>query len=303
MLRVRNGRMDRTTRNGLILGIGAYVSWGLLPLYLKLLVTVPPVQVLAHRVLWSLILLVVVVAALRRARGVWTAARGRTLLLLCGSATLIAGNWLVYIWATQHGHVLEASLGYFINPLLNVVLGVALLGERVRPVQAVAVGIAAVGVVVMAVGGAAQIGIPLALAFTFGFYGLIRKVAAIDALGGLTVETALLALPALAVLGQASAAGTAAWGASGRLDLLLVLAGAVTAAPLLMFAAAAKRLRFTTIGLLQYIGPTIQFALAVLVFGEALQTYHLVTFALIWAGCLLYALDSLRAARMPVPPE
>jgi chloramphenicol-sensitive protein RarD len=295
--------MDRTTRDGLLLGIGAYLSWGLLPLYLKLLARVPALQVLSHRVLWSLLLLVVVVALLGRLRGVAAAARGRTLVLLTGSAALIAVNWLVYIWAVQHGHVLEASLGYFINPLVNVALGVALLHERIGRVQAVAVGIAAAGVAVMAVGGGAQIGISLALALTFGLYGFLRKVAAIDALGGLLVETLLLALPAAVVLAQASAAGTAAWGQEARLDWLLVLAGGVTAAPLLMFAAAARRLRYATLGLLQYLSPTLQFAEAVLIFGEPLRPYHLVTFGLIWTGCALYAADSLRAARRPMTPD
>src|SRR5204862_449010 len=210
--------------------------------------------------LWSLLLLAVVVLIARRGRAILAAARGRTLLLLCASATLIAINWLVYIWSVQNNHVLEASLGYFINPLINVALGVALLGERIRRGQALAVGIAALGVLVLTISGGGAIWISLALALSFAFYGLVRKVAAIDALGGLTVETLLLAAPALAVLFHASANGTAAFGADRHLDLLLILAGAVTAAPLLMFAAAARRLRYATLGLLQYLAPTLQFA-------------------------------------------
>ncbi|MBB5715099.1 EamA family transporter RarD [Sphingomonas aerophila] len=290
-------------RTGLVLGVAAYVSWGLLPLYLKLLHTVPSLQVLSHRVVWSLLLLAVIVVALRRVRAIWAAARGRTLGLLCASAALIAVNWLVYIWAVQHAHVLEASLGYFINPLVNVALGVVVLGERVSRVQWVAVAIAAAGVVVLAINGGGQLWISIALALSFGFYGLVRKVAAIDALGGLTVETLLLGPVALGVIWWAGAHGQGAWGHDARLDALLVLAGAVTAAPLLMFAAAARRLRYATMGLLQYLAPTLQFLQAVLLFGEPLRPVHFVTFALIWTGCALYAFDSVRAARRGEPAK
>lgn len=286
-------------RTGLILGIGAYVTWGLLPLYLKLLAGVPAFQVVAHRILWSVALLLLVVLAMRRGAAIRAAARGRTLLLLCGSAGLIAVNWLVYIWAVQHAHVLEASLGYFINPLVNVALGVAVLGERVRRGQAVAIGIAAVGVLLLAVSGGGALWISLTLAVTFGVYGLLRKVAAIDALGGLTVETLLLSPFAAIFIAQAQMAGTGAFGQSMRLDVLLVLAGAVTTAPLLMFAAAARRMRYATLGLLQYLAPTLQFLQAVLLFGETLKPVHIVTFTLIWAGCALYAYDSVRGSRTP----
>ncbi|WP_394647340.1 EamA family transporter RarD [uncultured Sphingomonas sp.] len=277
------------TRTGLILGISAYALWGLLPLYLHLLQGVPALQVLSHRVLWSLVLLAVIVVMTRRVAAIGQAARGRTLLLLCGSAALIAVNWLVYIWAVQNGHVLEASLGYFINPLVNVALGMIVLGERIGAMQKAAVVVAAVGVAVMAVAGGGALWIPLTLAFSFGLYGLIRKIAAIDALGGLTVETALLAAPALAVLVTSA---EPVFGRGVQTDTLLVLAGAVTAAPLLMFAAAARRLRYATMGLLQYIAPTLQFLEAVVLFHEPLRPVHIVTFALIWAGCALYAIGS-----------
>ncbi|MBD8548867.1 EamA family transporter RarD [Sphingomonas sp. CFBP 8760] len=292
--------MARGMNRGLWLGAGAYILWGLLPLYLKLLTGVPAVQVLAHRVVWSLLLLAIVVVVLGRLRTVRAAARGRTLALLGASATLIAINWLTYIWAVQHAHVLEASLGYFINPLVNVALGVAVLGERVSRVQRVAVGIAAAGVAVMALSGGGAIWISLVLAVSFGLYGLIRKVAAIDALGGLTIETLLLAPLSLVVLGWAGAAGNAAFGQERSVDLLLILAGPVTAAPLLLFAAAARRLTLATLGLLQYLGPTLQFAEAVLIFGEPLRPVHMVTFAAIWTGCALYAWDAWRQSRMVV---
>lgn len=284
------------TRTGLIYGVGAYLIWGLLPLYLKLLTTVTPVQVLGHRILWSALLLIVVVVALRRIGTIRTAASARVLGLLTVSALLISVNWLVYVWAVVNAHVLEAALGYFINPLVNVALGVAVLRERVRPMQGVAIGFASAGVLAMALGGGA-LWISLTLALSFGTYGLIRKVVAIDALGGLTIETLILAPFAAAVLAWSWMQGTAAWGTSLHLDALLAFSGVVTAVPLLLFALAARRLPYSTVGLLQYIGPSLAFLQAVLLFGEPLRPVHLVTFGLIWAGCAMYAWDSLRAAR------
>ncbi|WP_294292344.1 EamA family transporter RarD [uncultured Sphingomonas sp.] len=282
---------------GLWLAVTAYVLWGGLPLFFKLLHAVPPLQILAHRVVWSLVLLVLAILVLRRGKAIRAAARGRTLALLGCSAVLIAINWLTYIWSVSHAHVIEASLGYFINPLVNVALGVALLGERVGRLQWAAIGVAALGVLVMAVAGGGSVWISLVLAFSFGIYGYVRKIAAIDALGGLTVETLILVLPALIVLGVAQADGTAAFGQDRQLDLLLIAAGAITAAPLLLFAAAAKRLKYTTLGLLQYIAPTLQLIQAVLLFGEPLRGYHIAAFGLIWAGCALYALAGWRTAK------
>ena len=285
-----------STRTGLIQGVAAYLIWGLLPIYLHLLRAVPATQVLGHRILWSLGLLTVVVLALRRTAEIRAGVRGRVLPMLCVSALLISINWLVYIWSVGHDRVLEASLGYFINPLVNVALGVAVLRERIRPVQAMAVGLAIVGVLVVALGGGA-LWIPLTLALSFGLYGLIRKVVAIDALGGLMIETLVLAPFAAAALLLAGAHGTAGWGGDIRIDLLLAFTGVVTAVPLLLFAAAARRLRYATVGLLQYIAPTLAFLEAVLLFGEPLKPVHLVTFGLIWTGCGLYGWDSLRAVR------
>ncbi|MCX8474345.1 MAG: EamA family transporter RarD [Sphingomonas sp.] len=282
---------------GLAFGVGSYTLWGVLPLYIHLLKDVPALQVLAHRVLWSLGLLLLLILVLRRGPTILAAARGRTLLLLVGSALMIGINWIVYIWAVQNGHVLEASLGYFINPLVNVALGFAFLGERLRRFQAAAIAVAAAGVLVLAISGGGALWLSLLLALSFGFYGLLRKVAAIDALGGLTVETLLLAPFSIALLLHASQAGTNAFGQSTNLDWLLALAGVVTALPLLLFAAAARRLPLATLGLLQYIAPSLQFAEAVLIFGEPVRSVHIVTFTLIWAGCALYAFDSIRAVR------
>jgi chloramphenicol-sensitive protein RarD len=270
----------------------------LLPLYLSLLEHVPAAQILAHRVLWSAVLLVIAALLFRRLPIIIAAVTRRTLLLLAATALLIGANWLVYIWAVQNGHVLDASLGYFINPLVNVVLGVVVLGERVRRIQGAAIALAAVGVAIMAVSNGGSIWISLELALTFGFYGLLRKIAAIDALGGLLIETLLLAPIALVLVVMAQADGTGVFGHRGvSTDVLLVIVGALTAAPLLLFAAAARRMPYTALGLLQYIAPTLQFLLAILVFGEHLRPHDLAAFALIWVGLAVYAIDVVRAAR------
>lgn len=287
-------------RKGLVLAIGAYCIWGVLPLYFHVLAHVPALQILAHRVVWSVLFLGVLVFAMGRAGDIWRAARGRTLLLLCASAALIAVNWFVYIWSVETGNVLAASLGYFINPLVNVALGMLVLGERLRRWQGVAIAVAAAGVLVLALSGGGAILISLSLAVSFGFYGLVRKVVAIDSLGGLTVETVLLVPLAAGWLLYTTGQGTSGFGVSAGQNALLLAAGVITATPLLMFAAAARLLPLSMVGLLQYIAPTIQFLVAIAL-GEALHTVHLITFALIWTGCALYAWDSLRAARAPRP--
>ena len=232
---------------GVLFGLGAYFTWGFLPLYLKTLVSVPATEVLAHRVIWSLLLLAAVVAAMRRWQPLVALARDpRTIVLLGITSLLIGVNWLIYIWAVNSGHVLETSLGYFINPLVNVALGVIVLGERLRKAQIGAVSLAAAGVVILAVAQGSLPWISLALAFSFSLYGLIRKMAPADPLTGLLAETALLAPLALIYL---VTLGGGSFGQSGSIDLLLILSGAVTAAPLLMFAAAGKRLRYATLGL------------------------------------------------------
>ena len=289
-------------RRGFALAVGAYGIWGVLPLYFHFLTGVPALQVVAHRVVWSLLLMVGLVLVLKRGRAMLAAARGRTLLLLVASSTLIAINWLAYIWSVQNGHVLEGSLGYFMNPLVNVALGIAVLGERLRKWQGVAIGVAGLGVAAMAVSGGGALWISLVLAISFGLYGLLRKIAAIDALGGLTVETIILAPICAAWLIYSARHDATGFGQSWRLDVLIVATGVVTATPLLMFSAAARRLPLSTMGLLQYLAPSMQFGLALL-FGEPLRPVHFITFPLIWAGCALYAWDSVRAARAPAPVD
>ncbi|MDB5663091.1 MAG: putative Permease of the drug/metabolite transporter superfamily [Sphingomonas bacterium] len=296
------GQAADSVRSGVLLGASAYLIWGLLPLFLRLLAGVAPAQIVAHRVLWSLALLATIALIGGRFGGLAAAVRRpRVLPFLCATATLIAINWLIYAWAVLNHHVIETSLGYFINPLLSVVLGVVILKERLRPAQMVAVGAAAIGVAIMAVGQGAALWISLGLALSFGGYGLLRKMAPVDAFDGLTIESALLAPFAVALLLWASQAGQNAWGESMSRDMLLIASGPITAAPLILFAAAAKRMRLATLGLLQYIAPTLQFLQGWLLFGERLTTTHLVTFGFIWLGLALYAVDGVRTARA-VPP-
>jgi chloramphenicol-sensitive protein RarD len=210
---------------------------------------------------------------------------------------LIGGNWLIWVWAVVNGHVLEGSLGYYLNPLVNVLLGTLLLKERLSLGQKLAVGLAAAGVAVLAVGAGSALWISLSLATTFALYGFIRKVAPVDAIEGLLIETAMLAPLALGWILWAQNQGTSGFGVSLTTDLLLTLAGAATAIPLLLFTAAAKRLPYSTLGFLQYIAPSLQFLLAVLVFGERLTTAHIICFGAIWTALVIFASEGVRTGR------
>jgi chloramphenicol-sensitive protein RarD len=296
-----------TTRTGVLYALAAYGSWGLIPLFWKTLKSVPAMQVVAHRSVWALLVLLVVLSVRGRLGEVARAFRSRRQLVwLAASGLLLATNWLVFIWAVNTGHVLESSLGYYVNPLVMVLLGFLFLRERLRPAQVVAVGLATVAVVALAVLTGTAPWVALALALTFGLYGLLRKVAHADALVGLSVETALMAPLALAYLIHEEVAGRSAFGhEGGSISLLLALTGLVTAFPLLWFAHAARRLRYATLGQFQYITPTGHFLLATLLYGEPLTTGHVVAFALIAVALALYSWDTARAARVPapVPPE
>lgn len=275
-----------STRDGLIAGLGAYVIWGLMPLYLHLMQGVPAGDVLGHRIAWSLLVLSIVLSATRgwpRLRPIL--ASRRTLLLLFASAVAIGVNWLVYTWAILAGHALDTSLGYFINPLLNVLFGVALLGERLGRLQWAAVGLAALGVAVQTVALGYVPWISLVLAFSFGLYGLFRKKAAVDGLSGLFVETLLLGPLALGWLATRpySLADLPGWQLAA-----LAGSGIVTAAPLLMFGRAARVLPLSTLGLLQYLSPTLVMIEAITLFGEELSPARLAAFSCIWAGLALY---------------
>lgn len=288
---------ETEARKGVAFGLSAYLLWGFLPVYFKLLGGVAPTEVVAQRVLWSVLLLAGLIAATRRWPQLRAAiANPQALRILTLSALLIGANWLIYIWAIGARHVLETSLGYFLNPLVNVVMGVVLLKERLTRAQGMAVGLAALGVSVLAAGAVSGLWISLSLAGTFATYGLLRKIAPVDSLGGLTIETVLLLPLAAAYLLWLGADGMA-FGDDLGTSLLLALGGVVTATPLLLFAAGARRLPYSTLGLLQYVAPTIQFLLAVLAYGEPLTTAHLFCFALIWSGLAIFAFDGLWRGR------
>jgi chloramphenicol-sensitive protein RarD len=280
------------------MGLGAYALWGVLPLYFKALVHVGATEIVAHRILWSLIFLGALATWWKRWTGIRAALTSpRVALVLLLTAVLIGVNWLVYIYAVVTGHVLEGSLGYYLNPLVNVVLGVFLLKEKLSRLQKAAVFLAAAGVAILAAGAGGAIWISLTLAASFAVYGFLRKVAPVESLEGLSIETLFLAPLAFFWVIWLTQTGESAFLHSRLTDLLLVLGGAVTAIPLLLFTAAAKRLPYSTLGFLQYIAPSIQFLLAVLVFGEPLTAAHIVCFAAIWAALAIFVGEGLRAGR------
>jgi chloramphenicol-sensitive protein RarD len=270
-------------------GVGAYSMWGVFPLYFHALAEVPPWVVLCHRILWSVLFLGVVVSVRREWGPIWPILRDRRkVLLLTAGAVLIALNWLIFIYSVVSRQVLESSLGYFINPLLSVALGMIFLRERLRRWQWVAVLIAVVAVANLTFHGGGFPWVAISLACTFGFYGLVRKKLDINSLHGLLVETAIL-LPLAMVTLAAVPGAKVPYPTLG----ILSLSGVITAVPLLMFGAAVRRLSLSTIGFLQYIGPTLQFLVAVLVFHEPLDRSKLGSFALCWIGIAVYTADSL----------
>ncbi|MET0288439.1 MAG: EamA family transporter RarD [Pseudoxanthomonas sp.] len=291
-------------RRGVAAAVGAFIIWGLFPLYWYLLRSVPSMQIIAHRIVWSAL---IVVGVLLATRGLtwWRDVRviPRALPLLALSSVLIAFNWGLYIWAVTHGHVIEASLGYFINPLVSVLLGVVALGERLRALQWIAVAFAASGVAWLTWHAGAPPFIAFGLAVSFALYGLVRKLVAVEAMSGLAVESLYLVLPALLYLAsgewrQPGFFGAWAW----TTDVLLILGGALTAVPLVWFAYGVRRVPLTLIGLLQYIAPTLQLVLGVLVLGEVFSSERLIGFGLIWAGLAVFmAQGLLRRKAVPVP--
>jgi chloramphenicol-sensitive protein RarD len=283
------------TRAGLLLGLGAYLLWGVLPLYFKAIGHVPATEIVAHRVVWSLIFLAVLATIWKRWLPIRAAIANRKVLgTLILTAALIGTNWLIWIWAVLNGHVLEGSLGYYLNPLVNVLLGVVVLKEKLSRGQMFAVLLAAAGVAVLAAGAGGGLWISLSLAVSFALYGFLRKVAPVDSLEGLLVETAVLTPVALVWILFLQSRGESGLGTDSLTTFLLVLAGAVTAIPLLLFTAAAKRLRYSTLGFLQYIAPSMQFLLAVLVFGEKLTLAHIICFGAIWTALLIFAFEGVR---------
>jgi chloramphenicol-sensitive protein RarD len=291
----RSRTIDRV---GVAYAAAAYATWGLFPAYFRLLAGIPAREILAHRIAWSAGFLVVVLSALRQwTEVVRTLKRPGALPTLAATALLISANWLVYIWAVNSGRVLDASLGYFVNPLVTVLLGVAFLRDRLSRAQKVAVALAGLGVAVLVAAAGRFPWIALALALTFGTYGLLRKRLQVDALSGLFAEVALLAPAALLYLGLLAATGDAHFGASAPSTALLASTGVATAVPLLWFAAGVQRLPLPTVGLLQYVNPTIQLAIAVFAFGEPFTRPTAAAFACIWASLAIYTADAFAATR------
>lgn len=284
-------------RAGAIYGAAAYTLWGLLPLYWLLVDEAGSVEVVAHRLVWSLVVVLAILAVRRRIARVWSLG-WRSVGLLAVAAVVITINWCVYIWAVTTSQVIEMSLGYFINPLVTVLIGVIVIRERLRPAQWVAMGVAATAVLVLTIDYGRLPWIALTLAFTFATYGLAKKKAAMGAAEGLAVETAILLVPSVAFLVWLEVNDTASFGHSGwELDLFLVGCGLVTAVPLMLFSAAATRVPLTTLGLLQYLAPTLGFILGVTVFDEDVPPVRLAGFALVWVALVIFTADALRRRR------
>jgi chloramphenicol-sensitive protein RarD len=292
-------RKRRESASGVIYAGAAFLIWGVGPIYWKALAAVSPVEIICHRVIWSFVFLLILIIATRRWQEFRSALKSvRILLTLASTAAILTVNWLIYVWAINHAHILQGSLGYYINPLINVVFGVLLLRERLRPLQVLAVVTAGAGVVYLTFSYGELPWIALALACAFGLYGLIRKVAPVGPLVGLGVETMLLAGPAAAYLAYSAARGNAAFLHKGtRIDLLLLGTSLLTAVPLILFTAGARRINLSTLGLMQYIAPTGIFLLGVLYYHEPFSTAKVWTFIMIWTALAVYSTDSILCYR------
>lgn len=279
---------------GIWLGICAYAVWGVLPIFWKAIQEVPAGQIVAHRLAWSLVFLAVVLTFRSGWSGVTSALNRRNLIIYSAAAVLLTVNWLIYIWGVNAGFIVETSLGYFINPLVSVLFGVAFLGERLSPAKWIPVGLAGIGVIYLTISYGSLPWISLALAFSFGLYGLFKKLSPLGSLNGLALETGVLFVPAVLYLVFLETQGT---GAFGHVPLwqnaLLVLSGVLTAVPLLLFAGAARSIPLSTLGLLQYIAPTLQFILGVFVYDEPFTLERLVGFAIIWLALLIFSIGGV----------
>lgn len=287
------------TSSGLLGAAGAFLGWGILPIYWKALKTVPPLELICHRIVWCMAFSALVLTLQGRWGAVGALMREkRNIALLLLSSALVSLNWFIYVWAVNANHVVEASLGYYINPLVNVLLGYIFFRDKLNRLQGLAILLATLGVGVSLIHVGRLPLFALALAFTFGIYGLVRKVVHTEALPGLFFETLLATIPAGAYLLWREAHGIGALGHAGMSqNLLLVGTGAVTALPLLCFSFAVRRLRLVTVGIMQYLSPTCMFLLGVFAYGEAFGVAQFLTFSCIWCGVLLYVTDGLHAYR------
>lgn len=286
-------------KNGILAAIGAYALWGLLPIYWKAVRAVPSVEVVCHRMVWSFAFVALLLVGKNQWEWLRRARKSPTTLITCvGTSCLLALNWFTYIWAVNSGHIVDSSLGYFINPLISVLFGMLFLGERLRSWQWVAILVALGGVIFLTLGYGTFPWIALTLAITFGLYGLLRKTASLGALEGLSLEMTILFLPALVYLVHLESVGAASFGHTGATtSLLLALAGVATALPLIWFAYGARKVTLATVGILQYIAPTMQFLLGVLVYGESFTTTRMVGFGAIWSALLIYSIEGVVEGR------
>jgi len=289
---------------GIWYGVGAYVLWGFFPIYWKVLHPVSALQVIGHRIAWSFILLVVYIIITRQWQEFRSAAfHWKTIGVYSIATILLSFNWLIYVWGVNADKIVETSLGYFINPLLSVLLGVVLLRERLRIGQWIPVGLATIGVIYLTVIYGKPPLIALSLAFTFGFYGFVKKLSPLGSLYGLTLETGIVFPLAVIYLGFLGFTGSGAFLHDGAfIDVFLIGAGLVTTVPLLMFASAAKQIPLTLVGLLQYIAPTLQFLIGVFLYKEPFDVSQLIGFAIVWAALLIFAVENFIANRMLVQP-
>ncbi len=285
----------KRSRQGVIFAISAYTMWGFAPVYFKFLDYVPAIEIVSHRIIWSFVLVLALIIMLRRTDRLMPVLTNRIYMLRLTLATcLLGGNWFLFIWAVNNDFILDASLGYYINPLLNVAIGMTLFGERMRNMQLVAIGLAVTGVLIQVISFGSVPWIALTLACSFATYGAIRKRLPIDSITGLWLETLILApVMLLYMLFFASSDSASMLSNTWDTNVLLIAAGIVTTAPLLCFTAAAQRIRYSTLGFFQYIGPSLMFFLAVWVYGEPLAQDKLITFGIIWAALLLYSVDTI----------
>jgi chloramphenicol-sensitive protein RarD len=281
-------------KQGVFFALAAYIAWGVLPIYWKALQTVPAGQIMTHRVIWSLFFLVLLISLKKNWEAFRLMINPRVMLTYLLAGCLLGVNWLIYIWGVNAGFIVETSLGYFINPLVSVVLGVIFFREKLALYQWVPVGLAGLGVVYLSISYGSLPWIALALAFSFGFYGLIKKMAPLNSLHGLTLETAVLFLPALIYLLFMERSGVGAFGHSyPSVHLLLILSGVVTTIPLLLFASAARRIPLSMVGFIQYIAPTIQFLIGVLIYNEPFTQARMVGFSMVWLALVIYTAGSV----------
>ncbi len=283
---------------GVLSAFLAYVCWGVFPIYFKMLHSVSPLQTMTHRVVWSFLFLLLILVVRKEVGPFWKEINFKRFMIYLGAGTLLAINWLTYVWAIAQGFVIESSLGYFINPLVSVLLGVIFLKERLRPAQWIPVGLAVIGVSYLTITYGSLPWIALVLAFSFGFYGLVKKVAPLGSLFGLTLETGAIFIPALIVLLFAELNGAGEFGHGPLLTtVLLSLTGVVTAIPLLLFSTGARSVPLTTIGLLQYIAPTLQFLSGIILFHEPFDSSRLVGFGIIWLALIIFTVENLSERR------